>query len=64
MFSVSKFLDEKNLDGAELVIVGLVGLKPIIKDEVPSVLFAALQAGVKIRATTEDSKETIYALGI
>ena len=27
-------------------------------------MFAALQAGVKIRATTGDSKETICALGI
>lgn len=41
-----------------------MGLKPIMKDEVPSVLFAALQAGVQIRATTGDSRETISALGI
>ena len=35
-----------------------------MKDEVPSVLFAALQAGVQIGATTGDSRETISALGI
>ena len=63
-FSVSDFLTKKKLDGAELIIVGIVGLKPLMKDEVPSVLFAALQAGVQIRATTGDSKETICALGI
>lgn len=45
-FSVSDFLTKKKLDGAELIIVGIVGLKPLMKDEVPSVLFAALQAGV------------------
>jgi len=35
-----------------------------MKEEVPSVLYAALKAGVQIRATTGDSRETICALGI
>lgn len=44
--------------------MGIVGLKPVLKPEVPHVIRQGLKAGVKIRAITGDSRETITGLGL
>ena len=54
----------ESLDGCELIIVGLVGLRPILKPDVKHVIEKGMNAGVKIRAITGDSRETITALGL
>lgn len=63
-FNLDKFLHTEQLEDCDLVIVGLVGLRPILKPEVPLVIRQGMRAGVKIRAITGDSRETITGLGL
>lgn len=57
-------LKTEKLSGCELIVVGMVGLRPQMKSEVPATLSQALQAGVQIRALTGDSRETVQGLGL
>ena len=61
---IPEFLKLEKLESLnkQLIIVALVGLRPVLKDDVPDVLFMANGAGVKIRALTGDSAQTIKGL--
>ena len=48
----------------ELVIIGMVGLRPSMKEEVPNTVRRALGAGVKLRFISGDSREVATDLGL
>ena len=60
--NIDLLLKTEKLQNCELIIIGMVGLRPSMKEEVPFTILKAKEAGVQIRMITGDSRETALDL--
>lgn len=51
-----------NIEAEGLTLIGIAGIKDIIRDEVPGAVLTCAQAGVRVRMVTGDNKITAIAI--
>lgn len=51
------------IEKSNLIFIGLVGIKDIIRKEVPQAIAACKKAGIKVIMITGDNKITARAIG-